>query len=42
MYFWNWLKGFIATASRRNGDLAMTHDLSKHRVHTIKYEDLCM
>ena len=37
MYFWNWLKGFIVTASRH-----ASHDLSKHRLHTTKYEDLCM
>jgi hypothetical protein len=34
MFLWNWLKDFIAPAN--------TGDMSRHRAHTTKYEDLCM
>ena len=36
----NWLIKFIMSNS--NIGIATTQELSKHRLHTTKYEDLCM
>ena len=36
----NWLIKFIMSNS--NIGVAATQELAKHRLHTTKYEDLCM